>query len=723
VTDELPPPGGSPPARRGGLLRELGSLTVSTYRLTQSLSPLLKQLGTDRDTTREELSASIDVIFDALYRHPLLRSTEKITSYLRQRRLIPNEESTEELIRFVVAQGVARSPVQVPDTIVNEFWRFFDELFQSPELKGLGELSLDMIRLVVRTYEPLLVEIVNVLKAGRRYNEFQVRELMLRAATVRSDVAIVKRQIRALRYIKPFFSTDAKDFKAQAQIIASMVREFGPFFVKMAQVAAANADFLPEEIARELAVFHEDVPPMSEDEVVAAFMECYGRPPYELYMDFDASRPIKSGSIGSVYVAKKPFLDNGLEVLRPVVIKVGRHNIDREFAIGKMVLGLAIMSSQYWAPHSKLTPFLRAMQEQVDEFVAGFMEELDFEQEAQNHARFYDRSLRSGLWKVPELYGHTHRIIEMEYLSDATGLTRALRRMNRRDRRRFQMRLAERLLYAVLYHGLIYGEIHGDLHPGNVMVGSDGALHLIDWGNVVKLDGKVGAVWDYLAAAVLADTELLTDTLIEMSTHPEANRERRGEIRAALDETLSRKGVTPLTRRNFIVELQRGGLDGLYRRGQTVLHLMANTQQAGLVLRRDYLHLSRALFAAAGSIGSLYENDPKKLLARDMAMSLARLPLRASQDWLRHEARGIAATLAGRIPMPRRLRARLEQPPVVPRPEPVTPRVLFPLPTRPGDAAGRAMPGEHDMSRRAAATSQPPPNKPRRPRPSRGEAS
>lgn len=113
MTDELPPPGGSPPARRGGLLRELGSLTVSTYRLTQSLSPLLKQLGTDRDTTREELSASIDVIFDALYRHPLLRSTEKITSYLRQRRLIPNEESTEELIRFVVAQGVARSPVQV----------------------------------------------------------------------------------------------------------------------------------------------------------------------------------------------------------------------------------------------------------------------------------------------------------------------------------------------------------------------------------------------------------------------------------------------------------------------------------------------------------------------------------------------------------------------------------------------------------------------------------
>lgn len=679
MSDEPSASGGSaPPAKRGSLLRELGTLTVSTYKLTQSLSPLLKQLGSPGDLTREELAASIDVIFDALYRHPLLRSSERVTAYLRARRLIPNEQSTEELLRFVVEQAVARSPVQVPDAIVQEFWRFFDELFSSPEIKGLGEMSLDMVRLVVRTYEPLLVEVLNVLKAGRRYNEWQVRELMLRAATIRGDVIIVRRQIRALRYIKPFFQTDAKDFKAQAQIIASMVREFGPFFVKMAQVAAANADFLPEEIAKELAVFHEDVPPMSEAEVEAAFQECYGRSPNELYMDFDAARPVRSGSIGSIYVAKKPFLEDGLEVLRPVVIKVGRHNIDREFAIGKLVLGLAIMSSQYWAPHSKLTPFLRAMQEQVDEFVAGFIEELDFEKEAQNHARFYDRSLRSGLWKVPALYGHTHRIIEMEYLADATGLTRALRRMNRRDRRRFQARLAERLLYAVLYHGLVYGEIHGDLHPGNVMVGSDGTLHLIDWGNVVKLDGKWTAVWDYLAAAVLADTALLTDTLIEMSTHPEENRARRAEIKAALDETLARKKVTPLTRRNFIGELQRGGLDGLYRRGQTVLQLMSSTQAAGLVLRRDYLHLSRALFAAAGSFGSLYEHDSRKLLARDLAMSLARLPMRATQEWLRFEARGIAATLAESLPMPKRLRTMLSPPPAVHRPEPVAMRTAPP---------------------------------------------
>lgn len=642
-----------------GLLRELGTLTVSTYRLSQSLVPLGKLLGGEGDVTREDLTLAIDRAFASLYRHPLLRQTERLTGFLRRKRLIPNEQSTEELIRFVVEQTVARSPVPVPEQLVQEFWQFFNELFASPEIKGLGEMSLDMVRLVLRTYEPTLVEIINLLKAGRRFNQWQLGEILRRTDMIRADALIVRRQIKALRHIKPFFQADTKDFKAQAQIIAQMVREFGPFFIKMAQAAAANADFLPEEIARELAVFHEDVPPMNEAEVQQAFMECYGKSPEKMYMDFDPARPVKSGSIGSVYFAKKPFIEDGKEVLRPVVIKVGRQNIDREFAIGKLVLGLAIMSSQYWAPHSRLAPFLRAMQEQVDEFIAGFMEELDFEQEARNHLRFYERSLKSNMWRVPALYGQSRRIIEMEYLADAASLTRALARMPRAGRRQFQQQISERLLYTLVYHVFVHREMHGDLHPGNVMIGSDGTLHLIDWGNVVPLDGKWSLVWDYLAGAILADTDLLTDALIEVSTQPESNRARRGEIKALLDETLARKGVTPLTRWNFVMELHRGGVSGLHRRGQTVLHLMSNTQQAGLVLGRDYLHLSRALFAAAGSFGSLYENDSKGRLTSDLLRALLRLPVTLTQDKLNEELGGLRRRLLRTVPMPRALRNRL----------------------------------------------------------------
>lgn len=639
-------------------LRELGRLSTSTYRASRGFAPLLRLLANEDDLTREDLVVAVDRAFEGLYQHPLMRQSHQFTRFLRQRKLIPNEQSTEDLIRFVLEQTVARSPVPVPPALVDEFWQFFNELFSSPELKGLGELTLDMVRLVIRTYEPLLVEVANLLKAGRRFNQWQLNEILRRAAMVRSDALIVRRQIKAIRYIKPFFQADPRDFKAQAQIVAQMVREFGPFFIKLAQAAAANADFLPEEIARELAVFHEDVPPMSEEEVNAAFMECYGQLPHRLFLEFDAARPVKSGSIGSVYFAKKPFMEQGREVLRPVVIKVGRHNLDREFAIGKLVLGLAIMSSQYWAPHSKLTPFLRAMQEQVDEFIAGFMEELDFEAEARNHLRFLERSQHSGVWHVPALYGHTRRILEMEYLADAASLNCSLAQMPAAQRRQFQSRIAEKLLYTLLYNGLVHREIHGDLHPGNVMVDPDGALHLIDWGNVVALDGKWQAVWDYLAGAILGDTELLTDALIRVSTQPEANAARRAEIRKVLDETLARKGIVQLGRRNLLRELRRGGWQGLHQRGQTVLHLMSNTQQVGLVLKRDYLHLSRALFAAVGSLASLYESTPKKYLVRDVARTCLRLPLTLAREQLRQRTRDWTGRLALRLPRALRGRAR-----------------------------------------------------------------
>jgi predicted unusual protein kinase regulating ubiquinone biosynthesis (AarF/ABC1/UbiB family) len=649
---------------RQSTMAALGSLTYKTYQVSRSFGPLMKLLAHEKDVTRDELAQAVDTVFEGLYAHPITRSAERITAYLRKRRLIPNEQSTEDLMRFVLDQLVQRSPVPVPEALVQEFWKFFEELFSASELKGLGELTLDMVRLVLRTYEPLLVEVVNLLKAGRRFNQWQLQELMRRAGTVRGDVAILRRQLRAIRYIKPFFAADPKDFRKQAQIVAQMVREFGPFFIKMAQVAAANADFLPEEIARELAVFHEDVPPMSADEVNQAFLECYGKLPTERYLGFDAAQPVRSGSIGSVYVAKKAFIENGREVLHPVVVKVGRQNIDREFVIGKLVIGLAIQSTQYWAPHSKLAPFLRALQEQVDEFVAGFAQELDFDAEARNQQRFRERSLTGTTWRVPILYSSSRRILEMEYLADARSLVHALRALPRRQRRRFQRKVSERLLYTVLSHIFLYQEIHGDLHPGNIMVGSDGALYLIDWGNTVPLEGKWPAVWTYLTGAVLADPQLLADALIDISTQPAENAARRGAILAALAETLAKKKVITLTRANFVRELRRGGFDGLHRRAQTVMHLMSNTQTTGIVLKQEYLHLSRALMAAVGSFGTLYEDSSKRLLVRDLAEGMLRLPVRYTRERVGAEVSSWRARAARVLPLPAAVRSRWLPPPL-----------------------------------------------------------
>ena len=323
--------------------------------------------------------------------------------------------------------------------------------------------------------------------------------------------------------------------------------------------------------------------------------------------------------------------------------------------IGKLVLNLAIMSSQYWAPHSKLAPFLQALQDQVDEFVKGFTRELDFEQEARNHRLFYERSMSSSMWHVPALYASSHRILEMEYLDDADSLVTALKTMPTYKRRRFQRKLSEHFLYTVLSHLLFYQEAHGDLHPGNIMINARGELHLIDWGNAVDMNGKWAAVWNYLVGAALGDRVLLTNALINMSRDPEADAKRWDEIHDLLGETLDRKNIQPLSATNFLWVLSKEGMEGL----QTVLHLVANSQQLGIIVRSDYMHLSRSLFAAAGSFATLYEDSSKMLLFRDMAISLARMPWLFTKDKTKVRLAEIRDNWKRRIPVRVSLQTRV----------------------------------------------------------------
>ena len=390
------------------LVRSTSDFTVGVAKIYRSLLPLVELINRKSEISEEELNKALDEIFLALHEHPITLQLRNLTSRMRSDNLLPNEESTENLIRFLVDQVTARSVVAIPTEITDEFWKFFNELMSDPELKGLGEISLDVLRIFLTAYEPLLVQVINQLKDLRKVNDTRMREILQNTQVVRQDLVIFRRQIKALRHIREFFATDPEDFKGQAEIMAQMVREFGPFFIKMAQVAAASSDFLPEEMTEALAVFQEDVEPMTPDEVEQAFMECYGELPTQRYYGFDTAKPLKSGSIASVYLAQKPLVNKkGRQLLTPVVVKVGRHNLEREFLIGKTVIKLAILSSQYWAPHSKVSPFFSSWLAQVDVFVEGFREELDFEAEAENQARFAQRASFSDGWHVPRVYQRT----------------------------------------------------------------------------------------------------------------------------------------------------------------------------------------------------------------------------------------------------------------------------------------------------------------------------
>jgi len=609
------------------MLKGAGELASSSVALPKAFIPIIRMLMTEQKVERAELSEELDNIFHHLYLHPVSSHSKSVTDYLRRSRFIPNEDSTENLIAYLVKQVVNRSPVDIPEVVVDEFWGFFQELIESPELKGVVELNLDMVRSILRTYEPLLIEIINSIKQIRILNQNTLSDIIVKLQVLRGDIQILKRQIKAIRYIKPFLQTDPKDFKQQAEIVAKMVSEFGPLFIKMAQVAAANSDFLPEEISKELQVFQEDVEPMTPSEVYQAFMEDFGQKPETRYFGFDVDNPIKSGSIGSVFLAKKPINNANSEVLVPIVVKVSRHNLEREFAMGSLAIELMLISSQYWAPHSKLRPFLAAMSEQIKEFTKGFEQELDFEHEAETQSRLYQRSLASPVWYVPSLYSSSARIIEMEFLQDAMAINQAVEQYQGKYKKKFQRKLAENFLYTMLEHMLVYQEFHGDLHPGNVMVDLDARLFLIDWGNAVDMRGKWSLLRRYVFSVLSGDVDELAQTLIQMSTNEAENLLRYTEIKQMLAETLDKKNVTPLGK-DFVFRLYEEGQSGLNDRLHTAVHLMTNTYQLDLTIKSDYLHLSRSIFAMVGTYNNLYNNLSGWTMARDLASDVALFPFK-----------------------------------------------------------------------------------------------
>ena len=434
-----------------------------------------------------------------------------------------------------------------------------------------------------------------------------------------------RRQIGALRHIREFFASDPADMQAQAEIVADMVREFGPFFIKMAQVAAAGSDFLPEEMTGALAVFQEDVEPMTPAEVEQAFLECYGELPTQRYYGFDASQPLKSGSIASVYLAQKPLVNRkGRQILTPVVVKVGRHNLEREFLIGKTVIKLAILSSQYWAPHSKLSPFLSSWLDQVDIFVEGFRAELDFEAEALNQKRFAQRASLSDGWHVPRVYQGTRRIIEMEFVDSAASLSSAFNDLGTRKGQKARRKVGRAFLHTVMSHLFVYREFHGDLHPGNVLV-AEQQLYFIDWGNTVDISQVWRPAIKYLQAVLVGDAEAIADALVEIGSDREAIAAARNELVKLVEQTLKEAQVSPLGY-DFALTLYREGQEGLVSRAELAINLATAISRQGIVIRADYMHLTRSFTAMIGSYMGIYRGLPRIALVQDILQVMLQFP-------------------------------------------------------------------------------------------------
>ena len=304
-----------------------------------------------------------------------------------------------------------------------------------------------------------------------------------------------------------FVEDGAERDRSRAERLRQACEELGTMFIKLGQMLSTRGDLLPEAYRAELAKLVDAVPPLPADVIAQVIREDLGGAPEEIFAAFDRE-PIGCASIGQVHTAR--LLDG-----RGVVVKVRKPGVETLVQIDLDILAQLVDT---WAPR------LPAL-EQYDargvlrEFSESLLAELDYRREAANERFFRGVFANEPGFSIPDVIGEystarvlTHERVEGRKVSDVAGLS------NRR-RTAVSQRIARFVLEPAFEHGVFYA----DPHSGNLLIGDDGSLAVVDFGMVGRLTPQARRrVAGMFLAISRRDAERLTDRLIEVTAprHP-----------------------------------------------------------------------------------------------------------------------------------------------------------------------------------------------------------
>ncbi|MCG7494030.1 2-polyprenylphenol 6-hydroxylase [Thalassobius sp. Cn5-15] len=256
--------------------------------------------------------------------------------------------------------------------------------------------------------------------------------------------------------------------------VTRAITALGPAYIKFGQILSTRPDVVGPEMAQQLRVLQDQLPPFSIEEARHCVEEELGRPLEEVYSEF--SDPVAAASIAQVHRARR--VDTGEEVavkvLRPGIVRAFQKDIDAFY--------LAADTIQLLSPASRrLRP--RDVIEHFEGVVKG---ELDLRLEAASASEFQANTEKDEGFQLPQVrWGLSGRqIMTMDWADglplgdndalDAAGL----------DRRA----IGERVLQLFLSHALRDGFFHADMHQGNLKVAANGDIIAYDFGIMGQID-------------------------------------------------------------------------------------------------------------------------------------------------------------------------------------------------------------------------------------------
>ena len=258
------------------------------------------------------------------------------------------------------------------------------------------------------------------------------------------------------------------------QRLAAAFQELGPSFIKLGQLLSTRADLFGEEITLDLASLQDRLPPFPGAQARALIEAELAQPLDTLFTSFDDTA-VAAASIAQVHFARTTDgKDVAVKVLRPGIIEAFSRDLE-------LFLWLARLGERVQPLVRRLKPV------EVVEMLAEVVRfEMDLRFEAAAASELAENFAGDSGFRVPRVdWRRTGRsVLTLERISgiridDRTALIAAGHRI-----KELLVRASEAFFNQVFRDGFF----HADLHPGNMFVEASGAIVVVDFGIMGRLD-------------------------------------------------------------------------------------------------------------------------------------------------------------------------------------------------------------------------------------------
>ncbi|MEX0369178.1 MAG: 2-polyprenylphenol 6-hydroxylase [Tateyamaria sp.] len=352
----------------------------------------------------------------------------------------------------------------------------------------------------------------------------------------------------------------------------------GPAYIKFGQVLSTRPDVVGDELAVQLRVLQDKLPPFSVDEAKAEVERELGVPTDTLFSEFSA--PVAAASIAQVHKAK--LADEG----GYVAVKVLRPDIERAFKKDVDAFYFAAQIVELFAPGARR---LRPM-DVIEHFDGVVQGELDLRLESSAAGEFAANTEKDEGFTLPKIRWEysARRVMTLDWadgvpMGDNAALDAAGH--NRVD-------LSERVLRLFLLHALRDGYFHADMHQGNLKVAPNGDIVAYDFGIMGHIDEYTRRVYaEILFGFIRKDYKRVAEVHFEAGYVP------------------ADKDVDEFARALRAVGEPIFGMDASkISMGRLLSYLFEVTERFGMETRTELILLQRTMVVVEGVARSLNPN-------------------------------------------------------------------------------------------------------------------